>query len=538
MMNKLKRKILLSIFLMILSGFTQLGAEDDSEEFSYAEKCFTIVESGQKHELNPHITTNSHDSTILNGLFEGLFSYNPVTLEPYPAIATDYRISRDKKRWTVTIREDAKFSNGEKITAQSVRECWLRLLSTPNAPYASLLDIIRGAKEFRNGTGSEQDVGIYAASETKLSIYLTKPANYLAKVLCHSSFSITHSESDVYSGAFQLKSVMNGIYTLEKNPYYWDSKNIFMENVFFVQSDDAEENVYLYNTGNADWITANVNSEKIIDKDAIQINAEFATMYYFFKNSSKKQADFVSENGENVWDYPEFRNAVLEAIPWDIFRKNASVPATTFVYPLTGYPTVEGFSYTDEFEASLKMKEARQKYDIPQEQILVLEFLITKYTLSDEAKQAFSDALLPLGVELKFTEVNPYSYLAEVGKSNADLFAYNWIGDFADPLAFLELFRSDSSLNDSGWKNEQFDALLDKAAVVSANERLELLAQAENLLLDSGMVIPIMHPVCFNVIDSKEIGGWFANAFDVHPLKYIYRKENQNLNQIFKNNTI
>ena len=126
MMNKLKRKILLSIFLMILSGFTQLGAEDDSEEFSYAEKCFTIVESGQKHELNPHITTNSHDSTILNGLFEGLFSYNPVTLEPYPAIATDYRISRDKKRWTVTIREDAKFSNGEKITAQSVRECWLR----------------------------------------------------------------------------------------------------------------------------------------------------------------------------------------------------------------------------------------------------------------------------------------------------------------------------------------------------------------------------------------------------------------------------
>lgn len=537
-MNKLKQKKIISFFLIILAVLTQLAANDDSENFSYEEKCFTIVESTQKHELNPHITTNSHDSTILNGLFEGLFSYNPVTLEPFPAIATDYRISRDKKRWTITIREDAKFSNGEKITAQSVRECWLRLLSTPKAPYASLLDIIRGAKEFRNGTGSEQDVGIYAASETKLSIYLTKPANYLAKVLCHSSFSITHSEPDVYSGAFQLKSVMNGIYALEKNPYYWDSKNVFMENVFFVQSDDAEENVYLYNTGNADWITANVNSEKIIDKDAIQINAEFATMYYFFKNSSKKQADFVSENGENVWDYPEFRNAVLEAIPWDIFRKNASVPATTFVYPLTGYPTVEGFSYTDEFEASLKMKEARQKYDIPQEQILVLEFLITKYTLSDEAKQAFSDALLPLGVELKFTEVNPYSYLAEVGKSNADLFAYNWIGDFADPLAFLELFRSDSSLNDSGWKNEQFDALLDKAAVVSANERLELLAQAENLLLDSGMVIPIMHPVCFNVIDSKEIGGWFANAFDVHPLKYIYRKENQNLNQIFKNNTI
>ena len=203
-MNKLNWKNKLSILLIFIAVVTQLVAEDDFENRSLPEKSFTIVESTQKHELNPHITTNSHDSTILNGLFEGLFSYNPVTLEPYPAIATDYRISRDKKRWTITIREDAKFSNGEKITAQSVRDCWLRLLSTPKAPYASLLDIIRGAKEFRNGTGNEQDVGIYAANETKLSIYLTKPANYLAKVLCHSSCSITHPEPNVYNGAFQL----------------------------------------------------------------------------------------------------------------------------------------------------------------------------------------------------------------------------------------------------------------------------------------------------------------------------------------------
>ena len=100
-MNKLKQKKFISFFLIILTVLTQLAANDDSENFSYEEKCFTIVESTQKHELNPQITTNSHDSTILNGLFEGLFSYNPVTLEPYPAIATDYRISRDKKRWTV-----------------------------------------------------------------------------------------------------------------------------------------------------------------------------------------------------------------------------------------------------------------------------------------------------------------------------------------------------------------------------------------------------------------------------------------------------
>lgn len=507
--------------------------ENNTENNTQSETTFTIIESQHNHELNPHITSYSHDSTILGGLYEGLFSYNPVTLEPVFAIASDYKISRDKKRWSFVLREDAKFSNGEKITAENVRQSWLRLLATPNAPYSSLLDIIRNAQDFRAGKCSAEEVGIYAVNDTKLSVYLTKPANYFAKVLCHSAFSVVNSDSNVYSGAYVLESAKNNVYVLKKNPYYWDEKNVLTQTVTFLQSDDKDENAYLYNTGNADWITANVDTNKIIDKDALQINAEFGTMYYFFKTSNKKSADYVNKNSKNVWDYAEFRNVVLEAFPWEIMRKNAAVAAETLVYPLAGYPLVEGFSYTDELEASLKMKDARKKYNIPQEQILSLNFLISQYTLTEEAKQAFYDSLLPLGIELAFSEVSAYDYVAEVAKSDADLFVYSWIGDFADPLAFLELFRGNSSLNESGWKNADFDALLDEAAVVSSDERLEILAKAENILLDEGMVIPILHPVCFNLIDLKDVGGWIANAFDVHPLKYIFKKPIQKDN--FKN---
>ncbi len=105
------------------------------------------------------------------------------------------------------------------------------------------------------------------------------------------------------------------------------------------------------------------------------------------------------------------------------------------------------------------------------------------------------------------------------------MFAYTWIGDFADPLAFLELFRSNSSLNDSGWSDPQFDSLLERAASGTAYQRYEDLAQAEKILLDSGMVIPIYHPVSYNIINLNETGGWAINAFDVHPLKYLYKKE-------------
>ena len=66
------------------------------------------------------------------------------------------------------------------------------------------------------------------------------------------------------------------------------------------------------------------------------------------------------------------------------------------------------------------------------------------------------NALLPLNVDLQIVEIHPAKYLRSVASSEADLFLYSWTGDFADPLAFLELFRGNSTLNDSNWKNEEF----------------------------------------------------------------------------------
>lgn len=511
-MNKILKKLFFASVLMA-------GALVFAQEQTELQKNLIILESEMPHELNPQITQYSSDSHILSGLYEGLFAYNPVTLEPQYAIATGYKISRDKKRWTITLRPEARFSNGEPITAQSVKDAWLNLLATPNAPYASLLDIIRGAAAYRTGVASSSDVGIYALDDYTLSIYLEKPANYLPKVLCHSAFSIINMNPTVYSGPYVLDDYDGSTYILKKNPYYWDSESVQLEQISFVQSNDKDLNTFLYNTGAVDWVTGNIDTAKVLNKNSLQVNAEFGTAYYFFKTSSKKPSRTPS-----VWDYPEFRNVVLEAFPWDIVHQGSVVPATTYVYPLIGYPQIEGFSYTDEIEASIRMKDARAKYNIPEEEILTLTFAISTYTISEEKLQAIEDALLPLGIQLETIHYEPVEYLANVQTSEADLYAYTWIGDFADPLAFLELFHGDSTLNDSGWKNADFDRLLDEAATAPEQERMTILGKAEEILLDSGMVLPAYHPVILNVIDTAEVGGWSPNAFDVHPLKYLYKK--------------
>ena len=528
--------VFLFLIFFCMKGFCQdngepLDIEDEitSEEQknSQIDKSlqgnFVIIEPVHPHELNPQVTTYASDSQFLSGLYEGLFSYNPKTLEPEFAIASNYKISRDKKRWTFTIRQNARFSNGELITAENVRDSWLQLLATPEAPYASLLDVILNADEYRHGECNIEDVGIYALSDYVLTVYLEKPANYLPRVLCHTAFSVIHRNPTVYSGAYYLYDHYDNSYILKKNPYYWDVNNTNLEQISFIQSDDADETAFCFNTGIADWVTSNINTDKIIDKKTLNLNAEFATSFFFFKHSSLRPS-YAAEGYASVWDFVEFRNALFEAIPWDALRANTYVPAETLVYPLGGYPTVEGYSYTDSAEAYNLMKQAREKYDVDADEKLELVLDVSENSFPDEKLEALKNAFEPLGVELKVRTYPSQYYLSVVKQSDADLFCYVWIGDFADPLAFLELFRSDSSLNDSGWSNLEFDNLLDEAAICPEEERIKLLAQAENLLLDNYVVIPIQHPVSFNVIDLTEVIGWYANAFDIHPMKYLYKR--------------
>ena len=508
--------------LLELEAAEEKNAAEKEKLPAELQQNFIIVEPVRVHELNPQITNYSSDSQILSGLYEGLFTLSPVSLEPQYAIAKEFKISRDKKRWSIILRDDARFSNGEKITAEAVRDCWLRMLANPASPYSSLFDIVRGAEAFRNGVGDFSEVGIYATAENVLSIYLNNPANYLPKILCHTAFSITHSNPEVYSGAYELEIAADRKYILKKNPYYWDKDSVTLERITFVQSDNADDNTFYFNTGAVDWVTGSINQQMLLDTSAIQVNATFGTGYLYFKMSSRKPE--VSKTSR-VWDYPEFRNAILEAFPWNEIHKKYLIPATTLVYPLSGYPQIDGFDYTDAIEASLKMKDARAKYGIPQEEIIPLVMHVFENEFTEEDEKLLREAFEPLGVSLEITKAPSYMYYATIGSADADILVTSWIGDFADPLAFLELFRGGSTMNESGWKNEQYDALLEQAASAGETERLNLLGQAENILLDEGMVLPLYRSVSSNIVDISEVGGWYANAFDMHTLKYLYKKQ-------------
>jgi len=203
-----KNLIKTTCFTLVIFICAQLNAQTKSEN-SYninpeLQKNFVIVENFHNYNLNPHTANYSAEAQLLTGLYEGLFTYDPITLDPNYAIAKSYRISRDKKRWTFTLRDDVKFSDGVKISAEEVKNSWIRLLANPQAPYSSLFDIVKGAKAFRTGKGKAEDVGIFVIDDFNISVHLEQPASHLPKLLCMPCFSICGTELSLYTGPFIL----------------------------------------------------------------------------------------------------------------------------------------------------------------------------------------------------------------------------------------------------------------------------------------------------------------------------------------------
>jgi len=126
-----------------------------------------------------------------------------------------------------------------------------------------------------------------------------------------------------------------------------------------------------------------------------------------------------------------------------------------------------------------------------------------------------------LGLKVR-VEVIPYErYFQSMKESGYIIGSSTWIGDFADPYTFLQMWRRDSNLNDAHYSDDDYEALMEKSMTEEGDRRLATLASAEKLLLERGAVLPISYSPALNIVDTNELDGWYPNALDIHPFKFI-----------------
>jgi len=479
----------------------------------------TVVFSRHNIELDFRKSYFASEAQIFTGIYEGLFSYHPFTLEPVPAAAERWELSEDKKQWTFTIRRNARFWNGDPVRAEDFRAAWISLLDPAReSPYSSLFDVIEGARDYRNGVFRDSSrVGIVAVDARTLVVRLNSPAAFFPAMLCHHSFSPIHSsmvnKTDwsqmplVSNGPFRLTSVNEESIVMQKCTQYWDRERVALNKITIKFSGTPDEAAHLWNSGEARWISGDVNIDALTDRSGIQVNVMFATHYYFIRSSQRP------------WNDHRVRRAMALVLPWDEIRSNYYMPAETLIFPIAGYPEVQGITETDLEEAQRLMAEAGYS------SLAGMPDLVIRLTPSRDAARVGAimanawKELLGFNVRV---EVIPFGrYFQTMKEDGYTVGSSTWIGDFADPYAFLQMWRRDSNLNDSRLNDADYEALIERSMMEEGRTRLATLAEAEKLLLDRGTVLPIFFNPALNIVDTGELDGWYPNAMDIHPFKYM-----------------
>jgi peptide/nickel transport system substrate-binding protein/oligopeptide transport system substrate-binding protein len=478
----------------------------------------TIAFSRQEVELDFRRSYFASEAQIYTGIYEGLFSYHPVTLEPVPALAERWALSEDKKQWTFTIRRNARFTNGDPVRAEDFRAAWLSNLEPAReAPYSSLFDVIEGARDFRNGVTTDPNtVGILAPDDRTLIVKLNSPAAFFPAMICHHAFTPLHSSMMagissrtplVTNGPFRISSMTADNVVLVKSETYWDRQRVALNKITVKFTDSADEAAHLWNSGEARWIYGDVDLDALTDRSGIQVNVLFATHFYFIRSA------------ERPWNDHRVRRAMILSLPWEEIRKGYYLPAETLIFPLSGYPKVEGITEANHDEARRLMAEAgyANAGGLPE--------LVIRLTPSHDAQRI--GALMAnawkeiLGFNVRVEVISYDRYFPAMKEDGFTIGSSTWIGDFADPYTFLQMWQSDSNLNDARLNDADYEALIERSMHEEGSVRMATLAEAEKLLLDRGVVLPVFFSPAVNIVDMNELDGWYPNALDIHPFKYF-----------------
>ena len=534
MIHKMITRVSIALMSLILAG---CSSEEKKSISSKELKILKITVGAEPEDIDPHVVTGVPEHHIIAALTEGLVAEDPVDLHPVPGVAEKWEVSEDGKVYTFQIRENAKWSNGDTLTANDFAESFKRILTPALASkYAYMLFVMKGAEDYSTGKLKDfSKVGVKAINDRTLQINLNAPTPYFLSLLNHYTWFPVHiatvkkyngltkrgsgwtkPENFVSNGPFTLKSWKLGRkLVVEKSSTYWDSKSTKLDEIHFfsIELETTQENAFragqLHNIYNLH--IDKVATYKKEHADELRIKPHLASYFYRF-NVNKKPCDDV-----------RIRKALTMAIDRESLVKNVTKGeqmASTFFTP----PGVAGYTARARFkedvgEAQKLLAEAGYPNGEGFPSLELLYNTTEGHRIIAEAIQQMWKKNLNINITLQNQEWKVY--LDRQREMDYQISRAGWTGDYPDPNTFLDMWTSWSQQNQTGWADPKYDALIRKAAITKdPNARLEVFQEAEEILMDQLPIIPIyiytrvyaLHPAVKN---------WHANVLDHHPWKHI-----------------
>ena len=523
---KKNRLFVLAVALLLIVSVTLTGCAGPQPAQPPKEMKTSWNVGAEPKTLDPSLSTGIPEAIVELAMFEGLTRLGPGD-KVEPGIAASWDISPDGTKFTFKLR-DAKWSNGDPIIAEDFKYSWLRALNPDTASeYAYQLFYIKGGEAYNSKKGKAEDVGIKVVDPKTLEVTLEAPTPYfLSLTSFHTLMPVNKKvvegnkdwslkpETIVGNGPFKMKEWKhNDQIVMVKNDNYWDAGSVKLTELTFKLIEDAKAALTAFEGGQLDG-TDNIPVEDIDRLKAAKslITAPYIGTYYYRFNVTKKPFD-------NVKARKALTLAIDRKTLIDKVIKGGQTPALAFTP--NGLPDAEagsvyrkvGGDFIKEDVAEAKKLLAEAGYPdgkgFPEVSIL--------YNTSSNHKkiaEAIQDMWKKnLGIDVKLRNEEWKVYLESQKKLNYNISRAGWIGDYLDPMTFMDMWVKDGGNNQTGWSNAEYDKLIKDTANKSGDQKVRMKAMhdAEKILMDEMPIMPIYYYVN-NYVLKDYVKGVFRSS--------------------------
>lgn len=512
-MNKksLSKKLTMALCIVLaMATLSGCGSKTSVKETTKDEQSIVYNLKEEPDTIDPGLLTTVDGMTVANQVFEGLTRLDE-TNKAVPAAAEkiDYDPANPTK-YVFHIRKDAKWSDGKALTANDFEYAWKRVLAPKTASdYANQLYYLKNGQAYNSGKAKASDVGVKAIDANTLEVNLESPTPYFLQLCALSTLMPVRQDivekapekwaltpaTYVGNGPFKLTSwTHDASMDYVKNENYWNKAQVKLDKMKFVMIVQTTSALAAFETGEVDYldeVPTNDIPKLISDKKAVSV--PYIGNYYISLNNKIKGLDNVKVR--KALSLAIDRSLLIKAV-WKDPRK----PATAWIpYGITDsdatkqFRTVGGDFYKGTADVAAAKKLLAEAGYPNGKGFPVLEYAYNKNETHAKVAQAVQDMWKKnLGITVKLTEVDWKVFVPQRKSGNYQISRDGWIGDYMDPMTFMDILVTNNGNNDPKYSNLKYDALIASAKVEKdPAKRMVTIHDAEKILMDDMPMIPV-----------------------------------------------
>ncbi len=533
MINGVMIKNLTTIFfaIFLFTGCTQ--GQNKNEDIS-SKDTINVNIGNEPPTLDWSLATDSTSYLILNNIMEGLTEFGDTFL-PEPNLAESWEISEDGRTYIFKIRDDVLWTDGKPLTAGDFEYSWKRILTpATGGDYAYFLYDIENAEEYNTGKIDDPEkVGVKTLNDSTLQVKLKRKASYFPSLLSFMStypmrkdvvekygIKWTEPENIVTLGPYKLSEWKHhSDILLTKNPgYYGEQPKI--DKVNMIMNENTSSALALYESGELDYADSKsippLEVPRLIDLE------DFTTTLMF-------RGNYIAFNVKKPpFDNPLIRKAFAASIDRasivDLIQGAGIVNTSWIPKDMLAYNPAIGIKFDPE-QARKWLAEAGYPGGKGFPEVSFLWPDVSYNRVIAEALQSMWKQYLGIEVELMNEEWKVY--LSTINTNPPEIHRAGWGADFPDPHNFMSLFQCNTGNNRTGWCNEEYDSLVDKAAEeTDIEKRKALYDRAQKILTEQDAPIaPFYNSKQQNLI-KPYVKGLKPNPLDLVLFKKVYFENN------------